>query len=152
MTEDRSTTSVFIYCDGGSRGNPGPAGIGAVVYADVNGRPGKILAEVSEFIGDATNNQAEYLALVAGLTAAKTVGAARVHIRADSQLVVRQVRGEYRVKHPNIRPLHAEALALLGEFAFWQAEHVRREKNVEADALVNAALDRVLKSPSGGTN
>ena len=131
---------VLVYCDGGARGNPGPAAIGAVVL-DPETDPPTELATVSERIGTATNNVAEYRALIAGLDAAKPFGARRVSVRADSQLVVRQLEGKYRVKQAHLRPFYEEARALLAEYDEVDLVHVRREDNVVADALVNAALD-----------
>ena len=131
---------VVVYCDGGARGNPGPAAIGAVVF-DPTTDPPTELATVSERIGTATNNVAEYQAVIAGLEAARELGARRVSLRADSQLVVRQLEGKYRVKQAHLRPLYEEARALLGDFDEVDLAHVRREDNVVADALVNAALD-----------
>jgi len=137
-TRDR----VVVYCDGGARGNPGPAAIGAVVL-DPTTDPPTELATVSERIGTATNNVAEYQAVIAGLEAARELGARRVLLRADSQLVVRQLEGKYRVKQAHLRPLYEEARALLGDFDEVDLAHVRRDDNVVADALVNAALDGV---------
>jgi len=131
---------VVVYCDGGARGNPGPAAIGAVLF-DPTTDPPTELATVSERIGNATNNVAEYQAVIAGLEAARELGARRVSLRADSQLVVRQLEGKYRVKQAHLRPLYEEARALLGDFDEVDLAHVRREDNVVADALVNAALD-----------
>ncbi|MGQ0805328.1 MAG: ribonuclease HI family protein [Actinomycetota bacterium] len=131
---------VIVYSDGGARGNPGPAAIGAVVL-DPTTDPPTELATVSERIGTATNNVAEYQAVIAGLEAARELGARRVSLRADSQLVVRQLQGEYRVKQAHLRPLYEQARALLGDFDEVDLAHVAREDNVVADALVNAALD-----------
>ena len=131
---------VLIYCDGGSRGNPGPAAIGAVVL-DPSVDPPRLLATVSECIGETTNNVAEYRALIAGLEAAAPFGASRVHVRADSMLVVEQLRGKWRVRQPHLRPLYDEARSLLAHYESVKLEHVRREFNTDADALVNAALD-----------
>ena len=137
---DREVDELTIFCDGGSRGNPGPAAIGAVVL-DASTDPPTQLASVSEYIGVATNNIAEYRALIAGLDAAAPLHAHTVHVRADSLLMIKQLRGEYRVKHENLRPLHAEARARLAAYDVVDLQHVRREFNVDADALVNAALD-----------
>jgi len=131
---------VIVYSDGGARGNPGPAAIGAVVL-DPTTDPPTELATVSERIGTATNNVAEYQAVIAGLEAARDLGARRVSLRADSQLVVRQLEGEYRVKQAHLRPLYDQARALLTDFDEVDLAHVAREDNVVADALVNAALD-----------
>jgi len=103
--------------------------------------PPEVVATVSECIGVATNNVAEYRAVIEGLKAARAVGARRVVLRADSQLVIRQLEGRYRVKQPHLRPLFDEARALLEEFPEVELTHVRREDNTDADALVNAALD-----------
>jgi ribonuclease HI len=131
---------VVLFCDGGARGNPGPAAIGAVVL-DPSTDPPTELATVSERIGVTTNNVAEYRALVAGLEAARGFPSRRISVRADSQLVVRQLEGRYRVKQPHLRPLFEEARALLSGYAEVDLAHVPREENVVADALVNAALD-----------
>ena len=133
-------TEVLLYCDGGSRGNPGPSAIGAVVF-DASTDPPELLASVSERIGVSTNNIAEYRALIAGLEAVAHLHARVVHVRADSMLVIKQLRGEWRVKHENLKPLYAEARKLLAEYDVVDLQHVRREENTEADALVNAALD-----------
>lgn len=131
---------VVVYCDGGARGNPGPAAIGAVVLDPATDPPSE-LATVSERIGTTTNNVAEYRALVAGLEAARPFGARRISVRADSELVVRQLEGRYRVKQAHLRPLYEEARALLAEYDEVELAHVRREDNTVADALVNLALD-----------
>ena len=123
--------------DGGARGNPGPAGIGIVITAG----DGSVLARANDFIGVATNNAAEYRALLLGLERARELGAREVEVVNDSQLVARQVTGEYRVKKADLRPLHAEALAALGGFERWSIRSVPREQNVLADELVNDAID-----------
>jgi ribonuclease HI len=132
--------TVRVACDGGARGNPGPAAIGAVV-SDPSTDPPRVLATVSETIGIATNNVAEYQACIAGLRAAAPFRARRLELRADSLLLIRQLRGEYRVKQAHLKGLHAEARRLLEQYEELDLQHVRREQNVEADALVNAALD-----------
>jgi len=131
---------VVVYCDGGARGNPGPAAIGAVVLDPSTDPPTK-LATVSERIGVATNNVAEYRALVAALEAARDFAARRIRVRADSQLLVRQLEGRYRVKQPHLKPFFERAKELLAEYESVDLAHVPREENTEADALVNAALD-----------
>jgi ribonuclease HI len=133
---------LLIYADGGARGNPGPAAIGAVVL-DPSTDPPARLATVSESIGVATNNVAEYRALIAALEAARRFPAQRARIRLDSQLLVRQLEGRYRVKQPHLRPYFERARELLAEYDDVDIAHVRREENTEADALVNAALDAV---------
>jgi ribonuclease HI len=138
--DDRSVEEITIFCDGGSRGNPGPAAIGAVVL-DASTDPPTVIASVSEQIGITTNNVAEYRALIAGLDAAAPFRAHTLHVRADSQLVIKQLRGEYRVKHENLKPLFRDAQTRLAAYDVVDLQHVRREQNTEADALVNAALD-----------
>jgi len=133
---------VEVQCDGGARGNPGPAAIGAVVL-DVTVDPPVVLASISECIGIATNNVAEYRALIAGLQAALPFQPRCVRVRADSQLMIRQLEGRYRVKAAHLRPLYEEAMVLLTKFEDVDLGHIPREQNVEADALVNAALDAV---------
>jgi ribonuclease HI len=133
---------VVVYFDGGSRGNPGPAAIGAVVWDESGELPTRV-ATVSEYIGEATNNAAEYRAVIAGLEAALESGARRVLVRGDSMLVIEQLRGKWRVKNAGLRPLFEEARALLAQFGEVVLEHVVRAKNTDADALVNAALDAV---------
>ena len=123
--------------DGGARGNPGPAAIGVVVRT----QEGDVLAEAAEMIGKATNNVAEYRALIRGIELAALNGATEVELLGDSELVVKQVRGEYKVRDAGLKPLHAEARAALSAFGAWSFSHIRREKNAEADALVNQALD-----------
>ncbi|HEY2554053.1 MAG TPA: ribonuclease HI family protein [Candidatus Cybelea sp.] len=133
-----------LFADGGSRGNPGPAALGArLVDPD-----GAVLCEVARYLGIATNNVAEWSALIAGLEAAAELGVRELAIRLDSELVVRQLRGEYRVKHPNLQPLHARAAGLLRKFEHVDIAHVRRKENAEADALVNRALDEHARSGS----
>jgi len=128
---------LVVHVDGGARGNPGPAAIGAVV----TGEDGTVLERRAETIGEATNNVAEYRALLLGLERARALGADEVEVVNDSELVARQVSGEYRVRHAAMRALHAAALAALGGFARWSLRSVPRAQNAEADALVNAALD-----------
>ena len=134
------TDAVIVYADGGSRGNPGPSAIGAVVL-DASTSPPTPLASVSQRIGVTTNNVAEYQALIAGLEKARDLGARFVSVRADSKLVIEQLAGRWRVKQAHLKPLHQEARALLAGFEEFDLEHVPREQNTEADALVNAALD-----------
>lgn len=130
-------TRLVVHVDGGARGNPGPAAIGVVV----SDPGGEVLDELAERIGQATNNVAEYRALLRGLERAKALGADEVEIVNDSELVARQLTGAYKVKHPAMRPLHAEAMAALRDFDRWQVRSVPRAQNERADALVNAALD-----------
>jgi ribonuclease HI len=131
---------VVVHVDGGARGNPGPAAIAAVA-AEAGGQT---LLEESAYIGEATNNVAEYRALLLGLQVARELGAREVEVVCDSQLVARQVGGQYRVKHAGLRPLHQEAMAALGDFDRWSVRDVRREQNRRADELVNEAIDAAL--------
>ena len=131
--------SVDLYCDGASRGNPGPAAAGAVLLEHGGAT---VLARLSRALGRATNNEAEYAALLLGLGEAKRLGAERVTVFADSELVIKQVNGIYQVKHPVMRERHRQALDLLAGFKAWTATHVPRERNAEADRLANLALDR----------
>ncbi len=126
-----------LFADGGSRGNPGPAASGAVLFAE----DGAVLAEVGEYLGIATNNVAEWSALVSGLARALELGVADITIRMDSELVVRQVTGVYRVKHADLIPLHAKAKGLLRQFESVDIRHVPRKENAAADAVVNQFLD-----------
>jgi len=128
---------IFIHCDGASRGNPGLAGAGATLQ-DAEGR---LVHEVARYLGHKTNNEAEYMALILALEAAHGLGAREVSVRCDSELMVKQMKGEYRVKHPNLKPLHAKVRILAGQFSHFDIRHVRREHNGEADALANRAID-----------
>jgi ribonuclease HI len=129
---------LILCTDGGSRGNPGPAGFGVVLLDDT----GHVVRELSEFIGQATCNEAEYRALIAALETARELGARAVLIRADSQLLVRQINGQYKVKSRSLMPLVLRARQILQEFVSWEAQHVPREMNSRADALANEAMDR----------
>lgn len=126
-----------LFADGGSRGNPGPAASGAVIF-DEQGAP---LSEVGTYLGIATNNVAEWMALVTGLEAAVELGIDDLAVRLDSELVVRQVEGVYRVKNAALIPLHARAKTLLRRFAHVDIRHIPRKENAAADALVNRILD-----------
>ena len=126
-----------LFADGGSRGNPGHAASAAVLVA----HDGGVLREIGRYLGVATNNVAEWTALLDGLSAAKELGIERLAVRLDSELVVRQLSGQYRVKHENLRPLYARAKALLSQFEDVDVRHVRRNENKLADALVNRILD-----------
>jgi ribonuclease HI len=128
---------LVIHVDGGARGNPGPSAIGVVV----SDSEGVVLEEVAERIGVATNNVAEYRALLKGLERAAALGASEIELVNDSELVARQITGAYKVKHPAMKPLHAEAIAALGQFERWRIRSVPRAQNERADELVNQALD-----------
>jgi ribonuclease HI len=135
--EGAATRKLVVHVDGGARGNPGPAAIGVVVS-----RPdGEVVEEVGETIGTATNNVAEYRALLRGLERAAALGAREVEVVNDSELVAKQLNGAYRVKHPAMRPLYLEAVETLRSFEKWLVRSVPRAENARADGLVNAALD-----------
>jgi ribonuclease HI len=128
---------ITAYVDGGSRGNPGPAGYG-IRFEDSDGA---VVAEFHGALGIATNNVAEYRGLLAALRWALDRGHEALHVRSDSELLVKQMRGEYRVRNPGLQPLHAEARALASRIGRVTFEHVRRERNREADRLANLAMD-----------
>jgi ribonuclease HI len=128
---------AVMWTDGAARGNPGPAGIGAIIKTV----EGETLATCSESFGRATNNAAEYAALLMGLRRALQLGLRRLDVRADSELLVRQLRGEYRVKNAKLKPLYEEATKLLSQFEVWALRHVPREANAEADRLANEGID-----------
>ena len=130
-------TKVVVHVDGGSRGNPGPAGIGVVITDPEAGE----LARANDYIGEATNNEAEYEALLLGLDRARALGLREVEIVNDSQLVERQVRGEYRVKKAELRVLRERVIEALKAFDHWSIRSVPREENELADFLVNEAID-----------
>ena len=127
-----------VHVDGGARGNPGPAAAAAVL----SGPDGEVIARDSVLLGVVTNNVAEYRGLLLGLELARSQGASEVEVVGDSELIAKQVNGVYRVKHPDMRPLHAQAMAALRAFGDWKVRTVPREQNSAADALVNEALDR----------
>jgi ribonuclease HI len=128
---------LIVHVDGGSRGNPGPAAAGAVVATP----DGDVVAEASRKIGRASNNVAEYHGLLLGLERALELGATEVEVINDSELIAKQVNGVYKVKHVDMKPLHAAARAALRGFEKWSIRSVPRAQNADADALVNAALD-----------
>jgi ribonuclease HI len=129
---------LTLNFDGGSRGNPGPAGIGVVVSA-ADGTP---LVTLGRFIGRATNNVAEYTALIVAMEEARKLGARKIIIRGDSELIIKQMRGEYRVKNPDLRVLYDRAQVLFRQFEHAKLEHNLREKNELADKLANLAMNR----------
>ncbi len=128
---------LFLYTDGGSRGNPGPSGIGVIVLDAKR----KKIKETSKYIGEATNNVAEYSALVCGLEEAAALGADEIVVYMDSELLAKQLNGEYRVKDGNIKVLFEKALGILKNFGSFEIKHIAREKNKEADRLVNKAIN-----------
>jgi ribonuclease H / adenosylcobalamin/alpha-ribazole phosphatase len=143
MTES-ADLKVIVEADGGSRGNPGPAGYGAVVREAATG---EILLERYASLGITTNNVAEYSGLIAGLRAALELGSTRVDVRMDSRLVIEQMSGRWQIKNPGLRPLAAEAATLVGRFAAVTFEWVPRERNRVADALANRAMDEAAGKP-----
>lgn len=128
---------LIVHVDGGARGNPGPAAAACIVSSP----DGAVLAERSQLLGTATNNVAEYRALLLGLECARELGAGEVEIVGDSELIAKQVQGAYKVRHEAMRPLHRRAMQELGQFERWSIRTVPRAQNAHADALVNAALD-----------
>ena len=128
---------LVVHVDGGARGNPGPAAAAAVLSTP----DGEVVDEAAVTLGRVTNNVAEYRGLLLGLERARALGATEVDVVNDSELIAHQVNGRYKVKHPDMKPLHAEALAALRHFDRWSVRPVPRAQNAEADALVNQALD-----------
>jgi ribonuclease HI len=141
----RSVVKLVVHVDGGSRGNPGPAAAASVVSAPA----GEVLDEASELLGTVTNNVAEYRALLLGLARARALGATEVEVVNDSELIAKQVRGLYKVKHASMRPLREEAMTALRGFHAWKIRTVPRAQNAHADALVNAALDDARATAAG---
>jgi ribonuclease HI len=131
---------VVVHVDGGARGNPGPAAVGAVASSP----DGDALLEKGVYIGEATNNVAEYRAVLLGLELARELGAREVEVINDSELVARQIGGQYKVKHAGLKPLFLDTMRALREFDAWTVRNVRRESNERADELVNEALDEAL--------
>jgi ribonuclease HI len=139
------TDHIVAYIDGGARGNPGPAGFGVrIERAD-----GTLVEEFGESIGVATNNVAEYRALIAALEWARTHGHTKLHVRSDSLLLVQQMLGRFKVKHPGLQPLHAKARLLAHEVGRVTFEHVGRALNAHADRLANAAMDAAKDEAAG---
>jgi len=135
---------VRIYTDGGSRGNPGPAASAAVIKSLDAGREGEVIDTATRFLGTTTNNIAEYTAILIGLERAKHIGATHVEMYMDSELAVKQLKGEYKVKNAGIAKIFLKVWNLKNDFRSVTFTHVRREKNKEADALVNKSLDEHL--------
>jgi len=134
---------IVAYIDGGARGNPGPAGYGVRIEDEM----GELITEFSGFLGSATNNVAEYNGLLAALRYARENGHRKVRIKSDSELLVKQMRGEYRVKNAGLQPLFQQARTLAEDFERIVYEHVRREQNKDADRLANVAMDQGARSP-----
>lgn len=143
----RTPLCVRVHTDGGARGNPGPA---AAAFVMTGTDAETVLRAEGVFLGRATNNVAEYTAMIAGLRAAEAAEATEVDIFSDSQLMVRQMTGQYRVRHEGLKPLFAEASRLAGQFDRCDYHYIRRENNARADALVNRALDLERNVGDGG--
>ena len=140
-----TATKVIAHVDGGARGNPGPAAAACVISSPT----GELLAERTQLLGTATNNVAEYHALLLGLTCARELGASEVEVVGDAELIAKQVRGLYKVKHEALRPLHRQAVDALRTFERWSIRTVPRAQNADADALVNSALDQARHAHTG---
>ncbi len=140
---DAVVPEATLFADGGSRGNPGPAASGAVLVNP----DGEVIDEAGRFLGTATNNVAEWTALLIGLEKAIERGIKRLAVRMDSELVVKQIRGEYRVKHAHLQPLHRRALTLMRAFEHIDIKHIPRKQNALADGLVNHVLDQEASRP-----
>ena len=132
--------AIRVYSDGAARGNPGPAGAGAVLTDSA----GNVIARLGRYLGRQTNNVAEYEGLLLGLKHARELGYREVEVRADSQLLIRQLKGEYAVRHAGLKPLHAEALRVLRSFDRFDLQHVPREENALADEMSNRAVDEEM--------
>jgi ribonuclease HI len=143
--DSKTSGWAVAFTDGGSRGNPGPSGYGVVIQAE----DGAVLAELSKFLGMRTNNVAEYSGMLAALEYAVTHGLSRLRVVSDSELMVKQMRGQYRVQSPELRPLYEEAKRLAAKLEAFQIEHVLRGKNKKADELANQAMDRGMRRKSG---
>jgi ribonuclease HI len=138
MSGDASTRRLLIYTDGAARGNPGPAGLGAILR---DADSGAVVAELARFLGIRTNNYAEWTAVEDALNEALRLGATHVDLRLDSELVARQISGRYRVKHADLRPIHASVMSMLAQLRGYTVGHVPRELNKDADRLSNVAID-----------
>ena len=138
MSPDAPPRRILIYTDGAARGNPGPAGLGAILR---DAETGAVVAELARFLGVRTNNYAEWTAVEDALEEAIRLGASHVDLRMDSELVARQISGRYRVKHPDLKPIHASVMAMLRQLTGYTVGHVPRELNKDADRLSNVAID-----------
>ncbi len=138
MRAGKNGSHIKIYVDGASRGNPGPSGIGVVIIGD----DGTVIDEGSHFLGERTNNQAEYEALIFGLSMASEFNPGRVSVFSDSELLVKQLRGEFRVKNESLKPLFRKAADLIGSLGVVDIIHVPRDENRRADKLANFSIDR----------
>ncbi len=144
MNNNFEVKRLVIFTDGGARGNPGPAGIGVVFYLEDENGNKKHLENLEKYIGEHTNNYAEYSALIAGLERARDLEQKNIQCYLDSELVVKQVTGLYKIREESLKPLAAQVLSLAENFTQINFTHVHREKNSEADKLVNNAIDKAL--------
>jgi len=140
MSQNNNSKKLFLSTDGGARGNPGPAALGFVITDE----SGSVLVERGRYLGETTNNVAEYSALIDGLATALELGATDMVIKMDSELIVKQMSGEYKIKQPHLPELAKEVRVLLSQFTTYKFEHVLREFNKAADAQVNIAIDEAL--------
>lgn len=140
MSSATAPRRILIYTDGAARGNPGPAGLGALLR---DAETGEVLAELARFLGVRTNNYAEWTAVEDALREALRLGATHVDLRMDSELVARQISGRYRVKHADLKPIHASVMTMLGQLDGYTVGHVPRELNKDADRLSNVAIDEL---------
>jgi len=138
VSDEASHQRILIYTDGAARGNPGPAGLGAILR---DAQTGEVLAELARFLGIRTNNYAEWTAVEEAVRRALELGASQLDLRMDSELVARQISGRYRVKHADLKPIHARVMAMLGQLESYTVGHVPRELNKDADRLSNVAID-----------
>ena len=138
MSDEASPRRILIYTDGAARGNPGPAGLGAILR---DAETGDVLDELARFLGIRTNNYAEWTAVEEAVRRALELGASQLDLRMDSELVARQISGRYRVKHADLKPIHARVMAMLGQLEGYTVGHVPRELNKDADRLSNVAID-----------
>lgn len=150
VIKDETKAGAWIsgHCDGGSRGNPGPAGYGALIQ----GPNGTVIAELSEFLGIKTNNFAEYSGLLGCLQYALDHGHTRLRMVSDSELMVKQIQGKYQVKSPDLKPLYDEAKRRIAKLERFEISHALRHKNKDADRLANEAMDRGMKGPGSGNS
>jgi ribonuclease HI len=142
----RGVIDAVLWTDGAARGNPGPSGIGAVLKTP----HGEVIVAEGQYIGETTNNVAEYKALLLGLERALEHGVRHLEVRADSELLIKQLRGEYKVRSEGLKPLHQRALDLLKQFEAPKLVHVRRELNVEADRLANRGINEAKRAAKSG--
>ena len=142
MKEDLNINKVIIYTDGAARGNPGPAAIGVILKDET----GNVVARISRRLGATTNNQAEYQAIIVALEKAISLGARQVLLKSDSELVVKQINGNYKIKNTALRPLYQKVVQLIGSLESISITYIPREQNAVADALANKALDSILNN------